>query len=70
LLASSAAAPAALVSQISEPQISQPQTSGPQNAPGSGDDQKIVAGEMRARAGELDKVKLPMATEPAFHFKA
>lgn len=56
LLASSAVAPAALISQIPE---SQPT-----------DDQKIVAEQMRESAGQLNKVKLPMATEPAFRFKA
>lgn len=41
-----------------------------QTAADSGNDQEIVAGQMRDNAQQLDKVKLPMATEPAFRFQA
>ena len=34
------------------------------------DDANFVAAQMRAAADQLKQVKLPMATEPAFHFKA
>ena len=34
------------------------------------DDQNFVAAQLRAAADQLKQVKLPMATEPAFHFKA
>lgn len=36
----------------------------------SDDDSKTVHEQMANSAQQLAKVKLPMATEPAFHFKA
>ena len=38
-------------------------------APGDADLQ-TAREQMRANADQIAKVKLPMATEPAFHFKA
>lgn len=54
-LASTAAAPAALLAQTPA---------------ATTDDANFVAAQMRAAADQLKQVKLPMATEPAFHFKA
>jgi hypothetical protein len=58
VVATGASVPAVLLAETS------------QTAADSDDDQKMAAEQMRASAQQLDKVKLPMATEPAFHFKA
>lgn len=42
----------------------------PQAAPSESDDDKSAREQMRNNAQQLGKVALPMATEPAFRFKA
>jgi pyocin large subunit-like protein len=46
------------------------QTGVSQTAPVTDEDLKSAQDQMRANAEQIAKVKLPMATEPAFHFKA
>jgi hypothetical protein len=46
-------------------QAAEAQTAAPANA-----DLQTAREQMRANAEQIAKVKLPMATEPAFHFKA
>jgi hypothetical protein len=46
-----------------------PQTARPQEQPVN-EDLKSARDEMRANTEQIAKVKLPIATEPAFHFKA
>jgi hypothetical protein len=46
------------------------QTGVSQTAPADNEDLKSAQDQMRTNAQQIAKVKLPMATEPAFHFKA
>ena len=46
------------------------QTGVSQTAPAADPDMQSARDQMRANAESIAKVKLPMATEPAFHFKA
>ena len=59
-------AAAAVAPQAAVPQATIPQTAGTAADP----DVQSALDQLKANTQAIAKVKLPMATEPAFHFKA
>jgi hypothetical protein len=56
---------AAVTQQVGAQEVGTAQTAAPANA-----DLESARDLLRANLQQIGKVKLPMATEPAFHFKA